>query len=728
MSWTNVKLIFARELRDQLRDRRTLFAVVILPLMLYPLIGMLFFQVQQFLKVHTSRIRIVGADSLPQQPRLIEDGKLSASFSDGSPIEIELAPRSAGVPYSKIEAQAQADIRAGLCDAVVYFPPDFRERVEAFRRGEGESPNSAPIFDSARDRSRVANQRIEVALRIWCVALGSQNVDAAKLAAASRPFNIKSVDVAQPVQRRAVMWSKILPFIVMIWALTGAFYPAVDLCAGEKERGTLETLLTSPAARTEVVCGKLLTVMTFSMATAVLNLASMAATGGFIFAQIRSSAGAGLPLTIGPPPLAALAWLALALIPISAFFGALALAIAAFARSSKEGHYYLLPLLMVSLPLMMLSIVPGMELDLGFSLIPLTGLLLWLRALIEGQQLEALRYCVPVLGVTGLCCYLSIRWAVAQFNNESVLFRESERFDVLLWLRHLVRDRQDLPSASLALLLAVSLLIVRFMGSLVAPQPTSWAILAITTLVLLIGFVAAPACLFALVFTRQPAKTLRLQRPLSIRSFAAAALLAAALHPLLLLLNQGIGWLYPINPMAAAKLREIEGLFLAAPLWQALLVIAVAPAICEELAFRGFVLSGFANSGRKWTAILLTSAFFGLAHGILQQSLGAAIIGVVLGFIALQSQSLWPAVAYHGIHNGLSVVIGRLTPEAIQSQPLLRTLFASAADESILYRWPITVMAACLAAILLLWLRQLPQQRAAAAFNVPAMQPEAASA
>ena len=60
------------------------------------------------------------------------------------------------------------------------------------------------------------------------------------------PFQIASADVAQSGDKQAAMWSKILPFVIMIWALTGAFYPAVDLCAGEKERGTFETLLSSP--------------------------------------------------------------------------------------------------------------------------------------------------------------------------------------------------------------------------------------------------------------------------------------------------------------------------------------------------------------------------------------------------------------------------------------------------------------------------------------------------
>ena len=84
------------------------------------------------------------------------------------------------------------------------------------------------------------------------------------------------------------MWAKIVPFVLFIWALTGAFYPAVDLCAGEKERGTLETLLSSPALRSEIVWGKLLTVMTFSIATALLNLTSLGITAQYVINQLQS--------------------------------------------------------------------------------------------------------------------------------------------------------------------------------------------------------------------------------------------------------------------------------------------------------------------------------------------------------------------------------------------------------------------------------------------------------
>src|SRR5436305_14397678 len=113
MSWSNIKLIYLRELRDQLRDRRTIFTVLVLPLLLYPLMGMLVFQVQQFLKEHPSKVRLVGTASLPEHPRLIDDDKLASEYGEPSRLALDIVPRSS-LSLEAIERQAQHDIRLGV--------------------------------------------------------------------------------------------------------------------------------------------------------------------------------------------------------------------------------------------------------------------------------------------------------------------------------------------------------------------------------------------------------------------------------------------------------------------------------------------------------------------------------------------------------------------------------------------------------------------------------------
>jgi sodium transport system permease protein len=180
---------------------------------------------------------------------------------------------------------------------------------------------------------------VEVVLKRWREAIVAEALRESQIPEnVVAPFAIKGQDVAEVSKHRAATWSKVLPFVVLIWALTGAFYPAVDLCAGEKERGTLETLLSSPAERSEIVWGKLLTVMLFSVTTALLNMVSITITSTMFVSQLAQTHPLALA-QFGSPPLAALGWLIVALLPVSALFSALALAVASFARSSKEGQY-----------------------------------------------------------------------------------------------------------------------------------------------------------------------------------------------------------------------------------------------------------------------------------------------------------------------------------------------------------------------------------------------------
>ena len=140
----------------------------------------------------------------------------------------------------------------------------------------------------------------------------------------------------------------------------------------------------------------------------------------------------------------------------------------------------------------------------------------------------------------------------------------------------------------------------------------------------------------------------------------------------------------------------------------------LTPAICEELAFRGFILSGLRRMGHKWGAIVLTSVFFGLAHGILQQSLAACVVGIVIGYVAVKTGSLWPGVLYHFVHNSLSVLLARITPDLLESYPLLKLVFAPGDEPgSYFYRVPFTVAAALLGLALLWWFKSLPYHRSA---------------
>src|SRR3954464_10701758 len=572
MSWRNIRLIYFREIRDQLRDRRTLFMIAVLPMLLYPLLGMSVFQLSQFLRKSEPKVIVVGGQELKtggDLPPLIEGDRfagdlfndpesadwLHLEFANGAPVEAKVAKATPASKKPAIEIidrihaleAAEERLKAGEVQVVLNFPEGFGKRLSALRteikahaNGTGSKstaqaaeaikiPKPQLLYNSGKEKSRVAHMQVDHVVETWKAQIERENLRASRVPAnVSKPFDVEPHDIAEKHQQQALLWSKILPFVLFIWALTGAFYPAVDLCAGEKERGTLETLLSSPARRIEIVWGKLLTVMTFSTATAVLNLTSLGFTARYVISQLSllptGEVGNGLEL----PPISSALWLVVALLPMSALFSALCLACAAFARSTKEGQYYLMPLFLISMPLMLLPLAPGSEMNLGNSLIPITGVVFLVMSLIQGDYGEALRYFVPVCGVTLICCHWAIRWAVYQFNQESVLFRESERLDPRRWIVHLIRDRRDTPTLAEAFFCVVLIFVIQFFMQLAisanAPTNPDFTFLALSLFISQVVCIAVPALLMTLILTDRPRKTLLLARAPSAKACAVAIL------------------------------------------------------------------------------------------------------------------------------------------------------------------------------------------------------------
>jgi sodium transport system permease protein len=754
MIWSNVKLILFREIRDQLRDRRTLFVIAVLPVLLYPLLWMSFLQVAQFMQEKSSKVLIVGARSLADLPPLAGNGLpagglvggsegVSSGTSPSAPLlELHFAgdePRESGTGALDPLTKARRAVERGEYDAAVYFPPDFAEQLEAFREAipqrrrpdedEGSSdtvdtgdtrvearktqarlaiPRPEIICSTASEKSQIAYTRVRDMLERWRQEIIKQKLLAVGLpTTAAKPFDVTTADVAEKTGRRGTaVWSKVLPVLLLLWAMTGAFYPAVDLCAGEKERGTLETLLCSPAERSEIVVGKLLTVMIFSMATAVWNLVMMGASGWLLLAQLPQ---------FGPPPAMAAVWLGIVLAPVSALFSALSLALAAFARSAKEGQYYFLPVLLVTMPLVVLPVAPGVELNLGNSLIPVSGLVLLLRSMLEGNFWQAWPFAFPVAGVTLVCCLLAIRWAIDQFNSESVLFREGERMDVALWLRHLVQDRPPTPTVAAAAFCGAVILLVRFFTGIALPQPDGsgdFTFGEFTVLIVVgqLAAVAAPALLLTAIVTRSPRKTLLLFCPRWL-ALPAAALLALLIQPAVQSLQVAVTVLYPPSEANRQMLEAVERLIVDSPWWQVLLLVAVMPAVFEELAFRGFILSGFRHLGHKWRAIVYSALLFGVSHLILQQSIITSLVGVLIGYLAVQSGSILPGMVFHMIHNALLLTMARVsdhvTPKLLDRWEGLEYLVWTS-EGGMLFRWPVVVASALAALALLRWFHRLP--------------------
>jgi sodium transport system permease protein len=186
---------------------------------------------------------------------------------------------------------------------------------------------------------------------------------------------------------------------------------------------------------------------------------------------------------------------------------------------------------------------------------------------------------------------------------------------------------------------------------------------------------------------------------------AAGLLLGFTLHPAANLLQSIVMRIYPISEQMAELLAGIQ--IGSDNIWTTLLVIAALPAVCEELAFRGFILSGFSRGHTKWTAIILSSVFFGAAHSIFQQSLVACLLGTVIGYIAMQSGSLLPGVLFHIVHNSLALLAGDFVP-AGEPAAWQTWLWRANPEHGQLYGWSAVFLSLVASALILRWFGRLP--------------------
>lgn len=668
MRWSNVGVIFRREVRDQVRDRRTLFMIFVLPILLYPLLGYCMIQFAATLEQKPRAVVVVGAEHLPKSPPLLNERR------DGFDPSLFDRPAEAERLVVRLESsngawgdpsRREAAIHQGTASAALVFPRDLAEML---RR---QNPVEITIaYNSVDQPGQVTSFRLRDLIERWKTRIVDLRLKQdGKPASYAEPIALKVEDAATPSEVGSDVWSRLFPFLLVIMSLTGAFYPAVDLCAGEKERGTMETLLISPASRSEIVIGKFLTVMLASVLTALLNLVSMGVTGLRMAQQVgslgsptaRRAAGVAVN-ALGAPSLQAATWMLVLLIPLAAFFSAVCLALAVLARSMKEGQYYMTPLYLISMPLIFLSLAPEIELDLFYSLVPITGVALLLKALILGSYDAAFRYFLPVLLPMLVYAAVALRWAIDQFQREEVLFREAERFSLGTWLRHLYRDRQPTPTGGAALLCFALILTSSWFLTMFLSGDRGGPDLGDVVLGQL--FIAIPPVLMAVFLTSSPARTLRLAWPAG-RDLLLGIVLAFTLNPLVNELEPIVQRLFPISTAIKTALAQLMSP--STSLGAALVVFALVPAVCEELAFRGLILSGLERQHRTRSAILLSALMFGFLHvlmSLFQQLFNATLLGIVLGLLAVRSRSLLPGIAFHFLNNAMGVMRGTLIQRA----------------------------------------------------------------
>ena len=395
MNSQNLKTIFTvlkKELRDHLRDRRTAMMILVSSIAVGPLvlIGMSYFISSIEEKAEKKEVFVQSIGYAPQLANFL--ARQDFTVKEPKPDFREL-------------------IGQGKHDAVLVIPKDFAEK---FVSGVVETEL---VYDDTRQDA--SGQSIGILRRI--VAAFSREVGTQRLIARGvspnilRVVELRDTNMGTPAQRAAMILF-IIPWLTLIVGITGCMAVAIDVTAGERERGSLEPLLMNPIARSGLIAGKWFAVACYGMGIVLLLLAGFAATLTFF----------PLPKIASIVSLSPVQYLGFAvmLLPFTPAIGSLQMLIATFGRSFKEAQTYVSYLFTVVSFIPMIAMFAQLK-DATWQLfVPMLGQMMVLTRILRGEHLEAMHFLIP-LGVSALIATFSLLMMTRLMGQEKIIFGRS---------------------------------------------------------------------------------------------------------------------------------------------------------------------------------------------------------------------------------------------------------------------------------------------------------------
>ena len=400
MSLRNIGIVYRKELTDSLRDRRTLVSMIVIPLLLFPvmMLGFSYLAVKLVgqAKKEVPQIMVLGGEDSP---------KVMAGLRNLDTIEI--------VPPAPdyVEQISNKKIRAA-----VEIPKGFDAALE-----RNEKTTIKIYMYEGEIKSSFAADRLEKFFSELREKTARDRLEARKLPVSLlKPFDIEQKNVAPPEKVGGSLFGGLIGYMVILLCMTGAMYPAIDLTAGEKERGTMETILCSPVQRTHLVLGKFLMVLTASLASAMLSVISMGVSFLGVSKLGSLESGGRSPFQMSINPKAVLAVFGMVL-PMAVLFAAALMTIALFAKSYKEAQSYLTPMTFLVVIPAVASLLPGVELNAKLALVPVLNTSLVSKEILTGTY----HWNYIALIFLSSCAYAAAAMfiAVKMFQREDVLFR-----------------------------------------------------------------------------------------------------------------------------------------------------------------------------------------------------------------------------------------------------------------------------------------------------------------
>jgi sodium transport system permease protein len=403
MSLRNIGIVYRKELTEAIRDRRTVISTILVPLLLFPVLSVGF---------GSLAVMLVGKakDEVPKV--MLRGGQDSPDVVAGlrKLDKIQIVPETPDWKDQIINKEIRA---------AVEIPAGFQADVAQ------QKQDTVKIYNYEGElKSEFATDKVEKYLKDYSDTVVKNRLAAKDLPVdILKPFESKRENVAPPEKVSGAAFGGIIGYMVILLCMTGAMYPAMDLTAGEKERGTMETILSSPISRTHLVLGKFFLILTAALGTAALSVLSMGVSFNLLSHYTGKTAdgrtaAAGFILHLGPKTVASVFLMAL---PIAVLFSATLMTIALFAKTYKEAQSYLTPMTFIVIIPAIASMLPGVELTSKLALIPILSTSLLCKELVAGTY----HWNLIAIIFSSTCVYAAAALfiAIKMFQRESVLFR-----------------------------------------------------------------------------------------------------------------------------------------------------------------------------------------------------------------------------------------------------------------------------------------------------------------
>ena len=637
MNWASLKLLFVHEMRIVLRSRRTVVASLVLPAVLMPLLilGARYVQRRQAIQLDqtTFKYAITGpwAD---QARRLIVRYKAAAEFRN-----------------FHIEEEYPADPDQALEDRSLHFYVRTMSIAEADQAvaqngGDAAGPNTSSVVTGVpglqivyRGSQQVARTGAERMVEMMRAARRSESYGVMlSRGFPSHPEGILAMtasNVATETQISGSNLGRFFTVILVVWLVAACSIVAMDIIAGEQERGTLETLITSGAGRAEIATAKHLAIWTVGLVITFSQVVYALVYVRLNVIQLPDNFAIDLSAqSIGQ--------LFLLFVPLAAAIAAALLIVSAYARTYKEAQLHFFPLFMGSLVPALAAVLPGLKSRSIVAFVPLANVSVAAREVLTGRA-DPLMIGVTAI-VTGLTAFALIRYSAKLLTREDIIVSAQQDESVLEGGDKLFQRRVFQWFAVMwAITFAVAANVPQFESARVQILFNQIGIFFIGSLLMLRRY---------RLNVREVIGVHRLRWPVwaaVLMAVPAAQVVAVAFFRIV----------NTVIPTPTELLRELGRQVVPSgmPMWQMIVLMAILPAICEELAFRGLLLHGLRNRFHPVLRCLIVGIIFGIFHYALFRIAPTALLGVILSGIALMTGSIFPAMLFHAANNGFAIVM-----------------------------------------------------------------------